>query len=37
MVIFGQDPYPRESSATGIAFHDGMVTDVSNSLAVSGQ
>ncbi len=25
IVIFGQDPYPREESATGIAFQDGRV------------
>jgi hypothetical protein len=28
VVIFGQDPYPRAESATGIAFYDGQVTSV---------
>ena len=34
-MIFGQDPYPRETSATGIAFYDGEVTSWQNKLAPS--
>jgi len=35
VVIFGQDPYPRETSATGIAFYDGEVASWSDKLSPS--
>ena len=33
MIIFGQDPYPRETSATGIAFFDGEFTEWDQALS----
>ena len=35
VVIFGQDPYPREASATGIAFYDGEVKSWNDKLSPS--
>eukprot|EP00697_Spironema_sp_BW2_P005642 gnl/Spiro4/17866_TR9511_c0_g1_i1.p1 gnl/Spiro4/17866_TR9511_c0_g1~~gnl/Spiro4/17866_TR9511_c0_g1_i1.p1 ORF type:complete len:489 (-),score=51.58 gnl/Spiro4/17866_TR9511_c0_g1_i1:180-1646(-) len=34
-VILGQDPYPREASATGIAFNDGLVKTWNNKFSPS--
>ncbi|KAL9647449.1 hypothetical protein ABK040_006810 [Willaertia magna] len=35
VVIFGQDPYPREESAVGIAFFDGEITKYTDSFSPS--
>eukprot|EP01122_Echinamoeba_exundans_P014729 TRINITY_DN6726_c0_g1_i1.p1 TRINITY_DN6726_c0_g1~~TRINITY_DN6726_c0_g1_i1.p1 ORF type:complete len:359 (+),score=106.84 TRINITY_DN6726_c0_g1_i1:31-1107(+) len=35
VVIFGQDPYPREESAIGVAFNDGAITKWSDSYSPS--
>ena len=35
VVIFGQDPYPREASATGLAFCDGEVVSWQDTLSPS--
>eukprot|EP00003_Mantamonas_plastica_P028243 TRINITY_DN6320_c0_g2_i2.p1 TRINITY_DN6320_c0_g2~~TRINITY_DN6320_c0_g2_i2.p1 ORF type:complete len:142 (-),score=23.23 TRINITY_DN6320_c0_g2_i2:177-602(-) len=37
VVIIGQDPYPREESAVGIAFYDGMIKEWKNRLSPSFQ
>ncbi len=34
-ILFGQDPYPREQSATGYAFIDGMVGNLFSSSGLS--
>jgi uracil-DNA glycosylase len=34
-ILFGQDPYPREASATGYAFIDGMVKTIFSSKGLS--
>ncbi|EFC47179.1 predicted protein [Naegleria gruberi] len=35
VVIFGQDPYPREESAIGVAFYDGQIKKWSDAMSPS--